>query len=96
LARSKAQLADLWHVDVGSLEMAVGKKNKNGPPPYALTVGGYGIQTRQRRCENMATIEGRKSVAQCRPRRQIPKRHRGHHNAGSPRRLIDLVTQSPA
>jgi putative transposase len=28
--------------------------------------------------------------------RQIPKRHRGHRNAGSPRRLIDLVTQSPA
>ena len=35
----------------------------------------------------MATIEGRKSVAQSRPRRQIPKRHRGHQNAGSPRRL---------
>jgi hypothetical protein len=30
------------------------------------------------------------------PRRQIPKRHRGHQNAGSPRRLINLVTQSPA
>ncbi len=56
----------------------------------------HGVQTCQRRCENMATIEGRKSVAQSRPRRQIPKRHRGHHNAGSPRRLIDLVTQSPA
>jgi putative transposase len=27
----------------------------------------HGIQTRQRRCENMATIEGRKSVAQSRP-----------------------------
>ena len=48
------------------------------------------------RCKNMAAIEGRKSVAQSRPRRQIPKRHRGHQNAGSPRRLIDLVTQSPA
>jgi putative transposase len=46
--------------------------------------------------ENVATIEGRKSVAQSRPRRQIPKRHRSHQNAGSPRRLIDLVTQSPA
>src|SRR5947209_6879675 len=56
----------------------------------------HGVQTCQRRCENMATIEGRKSVAQSRPRRQIPKRHRGHHNAGSPRRLIDLVTQSSA
>ncbi len=56
----------------------------------------HGVQTGQRRCKNMATIEGRKSVAQSRPRRQIPKRHRGHQNAGSPRRLIDLVTQSPA
>ena len=25
-----------------------------------------------------------------------PKRHRGHQNVGSPRRLIDLVTQFPA
>ena len=56
----------------------------------------HGLQTGQRRCKNVATIEGRKSVAQSRPRRQIPKRHRGHQNAGSPRRLIDLVTQSPA
>ena len=56
----------------------------------------YGVQTRQRRRKNMATIEGRKSVAESRPRRQIPKRHRGHQNVGSPRRLIDLVTQSPA
>ena len=55
-----------------------------------------GVQTGQCRCENVATIEGRKSVAQSRPRRQIPKRHRSHQNAGSPRRLIDLVTQSPA
>ena len=38
----------------------------------------HGVQTRQRRSENMATIEGGKSVAQGRPRRQIPKRHRGH------------------
>jgi len=30
-----------------------------------------------------ATIEGRKSIPQSRPRRQIPKRHRGHQNAGS-------------
>jgi putative transposase len=56
----------------------------------------HGVQTRQRRSENMATTEGRKSVAQSRPRGQIPKRHRGHQNASSPRRLIDLVTQSPA
>jgi hypothetical protein len=39
------------------------------------------------------TIEGRKSVAESRLRRQIPTCHR---NAGSTRRLIDLVTQSPA
>src|SRR4029077_6675419 len=56
----------------------------------------YGIQTRKRRRKNMATIEGRKSVAESRSRHQIPKRHRGHQNVGSPRRLIDLVTQSPA
>jgi hypothetical protein len=42
------------------------------------------------------SIEGRKPVAKSRPRSQFPKRHRGHRNAGSPRRLIDLVTQSPA
>src|SRR5262245_40892326 len=35
-----------------------------------------GVQTRQRRSENIATIEGGKSVAQGRRRRQIPKRHR--------------------
>ena len=56
----------------------------------------HGLQTGQCRCENVATIEGRKSVAQSRPRRQIPKRHRGHQNAGSPRRLTNLITQSPA
>ena len=56
----------------------------------------YGVQTRQRRRKNMATIEGQKSVAESRPRHQIPKRHRGHQDVGSPRRLIDLVTQSPA
>jgi hypothetical protein len=49
-----------------------------------------------RRRKNVATIEGRKSVAESRPRHQIPKRHRSHQNVGSPRRLIDLVTQSPA
>ena len=52
-----------------------------------------GIERCGRR-ENVATIEGRKSVAQSRPRRQIPKRHRSHQNAGSPRRLIDLVTSA--
>jgi hypothetical protein len=43
-----------------------------------------------------AKIEGRKSVAESRPRRQIPKWHRGYQNVGSPRRLIDPITQSPA
>jgi hypothetical protein len=28
--------------------------------------------------------------------RKIPKRRRGHRNAGSQRRLIDFVTQNPA
>ena len=32
----------------------------------------YGVQTCQRRRENMATIEGLKSVAESRPRHQIP------------------------
>jgi putative transposase len=41
------------------------------------------FQTGQCCCEDVATIEGRKSVAKSRPRRQIPKRHRGHQNAGS-------------
>jgi hypothetical protein len=49
-----------------------------------------------RRRKDMEAIKGRKPVAKSRPRYQIPKRHRGHRNAGSPRRLIDLVTQSPA
>ena len=52
----------------------------------------HGLQARLRRGKNMATIERRKSVAQGRPRRQIPKRRRGHRDAGSPRRLIDRVT----
>ena len=42
--------------------------------------------------KNMAAIKGRKPVAKGRPRYQIPKRHRGHRNAGPPRRLIGLVT----
>jgi hypothetical protein len=46
-------------------------------------------RTGQRRRQNLAAIEGRKSVAESRPRSQIPKRHRGHRNAGSPRRLIE-------
>ena len=38
----------------------------------------HGVQARHRRRENLAPIEGRKPVAEGRPRRQIPKRHRGH------------------
>ena len=38
----------------------------------------------------------RSPYSEGRSRSQIPKRHRGHRNAGSPRRLIDLVTRSPA
>jgi Transposase, Mutator family len=55
-----------------------------------------GVQARHRGGKNLAAIEGRKPVAESRPRSQIPKRHRGHRDVGSPRRLIDLVTQSPA
>ena len=56
----------------------------------------HGVQARLRGRKNMAAPEGRKPVAQGRPRRQIPKRRRGHRNAGSQRRLIDFVTQNPA
>src|SRR6266545_2907879 len=56
----------------------------------------HGVQARLRGRENMAAPEGRKPVAQGRPRRQIPKRRRGHRNAGSQRRLINVVTQNPA
>jgi Transposase, Mutator family len=55
-----------------------------------------GVQARHRRRENLAAIKRRKPVAESRSRRQIPEWHRGHRNAGSPRRLIDPVTQSPA
>ena len=43
-----------------------------------------GIQARHRGRKDLAAIEGRKSVAESRPKSQIPKRHRGHRNAGSP------------
>jgi hypothetical protein len=56
----------------------------------------HAVQPCQRGCKNLAAIEGRKSVAESSPRSQIPKRNRGHRNASSPRRLINLVTQSPA
>lgn len=41
-------------------------------------------------------LKGENQLPKGRQRRQIPKRHRGHRDAGSPRRLIDLVTQSSA
>ncbi len=56
----------------------------------------HGVQTGRRRREDLAAIEGRKPVAKGHRRRQIPKWNRGRQNAGSPRRLINLVTQSPA
>ena len=43
-----------------------------------------------------ASIVSSPSLHHAACRHQIPKRHRGNQNAGSPRRLIDLVTQSPA
>jgi hypothetical protein len=52
-----------------------------------------GVQARHRSRQNLAPIERRKPAAETRPRSQIPKWHRGHPNAGSSRRLIDLVTQ---
>ena len=56
----------------------------------------HGVQARLRRRKNMASVEGRKPVAQGRPRRQIPQRRRGHRDDGQPRRLIGPVTQNPA
>jgi hypothetical protein len=38
-------------------------------------------QARHRGRKNLAAIEGRKSVAESRPRSLIPKRHRGHQIA---------------
>ena len=55
-----------------------------------------GVQARFRGRENMAAPEGRKPVAQGHPGHQISKRRRDHRNAGSQRRLIDVVTQNPA
>ena len=46
--------------------------------------------------KNLATANGSKTFAQARRRSQMPKRYRGHRDAGRPRRLIDLVTQIPA
>ena len=38
----------------------------------------HGVQAHHRCGKNLAAIEGRKPVAESRPRSQIPKRHRGH------------------
>jgi hypothetical protein len=86
---------------VGAKTPAAVAAAKGGEDARRLIASGgdsqaYRVQTRQRRRKNMATIEWRKSVAESRPRHQIPKRHRGHQNVRSPRRLIDRVTQSPA
>ena len=43
----------------------------------------HGVQARLRRRQNLAAVEGRKPVAESRPRHQIPKRRRGHRSAGS-------------
>ena len=40
-------------------------------------------------------LKGENQLPKIVQRSQIPKRNRGHRNASSPRRLIDLVTQSP-
>ena len=45
----------------------------DGRSPVGEDRQAHGLQTGQRRGKNTATIEGRKSVAQSRPRRQIPK-----------------------
>ena len=61
---------------------------RDAPMPNCLSKSSrsqddHSVANGQCRCENVATIDGRKSIPQSRPRRQIPKRHRGHQNAGS-------------
>ena len=51
-----------------------------------------GVQAGHGSCENMASAEGRKSVAQGRPGRHLHQRRRGHQHASTERRLI---TASP-
>jgi hypothetical protein len=55
-----------------------------------------GLQTCLGGGKDLATTKGSKPVAQARRRSQIPKRCRGHRDAGQPRRLINPVTQIPA
>ncbi len=42
----------------------------------------HGLQARHRRLENLASAEGRKPVAEGRPRRQVQQRRRGHRDDG--------------
>jgi hypothetical protein len=54
----------------------------------------HGVQTRQRRCENMAAIKWRKPVAESRSRHQIKMESRSS-KCPLTRRLIDLLTNLP-
>ena len=54
-----------------------------------------GVQAALRRIEDLAAAERHKSVAEGHRRCQIRKRHRGHRNAGKPRRLIASSPKIP-
>ncbi|MEY9120608.1 transposase-like protein [Bradyrhizobium yuanmingense] len=51
-----------------------------------------GVQADRCSLENLASIEGHKSVAEAHRRCQIRRRHRGHSDPAQPRRLIGSVT----
>src|SRR6476620_5604207 len=54
-----------------------------------------GVQAGHRRIKNLAAAQRHKSVAESDCRCQIQRRHRGHPNAGKPRRLIASSPKIP-
>lgn len=54
-----------------------------------------GLQTRRRRSEDLAAIEGHKPVAEDYLRCNVCRRNRNHSDRRSPRRLIRSITQNP-
>ena len=59
----------------------------------SLSFQADGLQAGRRCIKNLAAAQRHKSVAEGHRRCQIQRRHRGHPNAGKPRRLI---ASSPA
>jgi len=54
------------------------------------------VQAGDRRIKDLAAAQRHKSVAEGHHRCQIQRRHRGHPNAGKPRRLITSSPKNPA